>query len=44
MNKKQRIAKGEPRIRLVAPTAALASGLLSTAAWSAPGDLDPDVW
>ena len=41
MNKKQRITNGEPRIRLVAPTAALASGLLSTAAWSAPGDLDP---
>ena len=41
MNKKQRITKVEPRIRLVAPTAVLASGLLSTAAWSAPGDLDP---
>jgi uncharacterized delta-60 repeat protein len=41
MNKKQRFAKETPRIRLVAPTAALASGLLSTAAWSAPGDLDP---
>lgn len=41
MNNKQRIAEGAPRIRLVAPTAALASGLLSTAAWSAPGDLDP---
>jgi uncharacterized delta-60 repeat protein len=41
MNKKQRIAKDAPRIRLVAPTAVLASGLLSTAVWSAPGDLDP---
>ena len=41
MNNKQHIAEGAPRIRLVAPTAALASGLLSTAAWSAPGDLDP---
>jgi uncharacterized delta-60 repeat protein len=41
MNNKQRIAEGAPRIRLVAPTAALASGLLSTAAWGAPGDLDP---
>jgi uncharacterized delta-60 repeat protein len=41
MKKKQRIATDPPRIRLVAPTAALASGLLSTAALSAPGDLDP---
>lgn len=41
MSKKKVIAADTPRIRLVAPTAALASGLLSTAAWSAPGDLDP---
>lgn len=30
-----------PRVRIVAPTAALASGLLSPTAWTAPGDLDP---
>lgn len=29
------------RIRIVAPTAALASGLVAPMAWSGPGDLDP---
>lgn len=30
-----------PRIRIVAPTAALATGLVTPLAWAGPGDLDP---
>lgn len=39
--KQQRKPADELRIRLVGSTTALATGLLSSAGWAAPGDLDP---
>ncbi len=39
--KKNRTTPNSPMVRIVAPTAALATGLLSPMARAAPGDLDP---
>jgi len=41
MKTQQRKSAESLRIRLVGPTTALATSLLSSAGWAAPGDLDP---